>query len=348
MKTRMRVGIFFGGQSAEHEVSIQSAKNVYEALDKSKYEPTLIGINKKGTWHLFEEQQFRQIASNAYQALPESTSAKSLQPYEPMEKGQLDVVFPLLHGPFGEDGTVQGLLKLMGLPFVGADVLGSAVGMDKDVMKRLLRDSGLPIVPFRTVHNHDNISFFQVKKEFGLPFFVKPANLGSSVGVSKVHAAKEFDQAVKKAFSYDSKILIEQGIEAREIECSVLGNEEKIASIPGEVIPTNEFYDYEAKYIDEKGARLEIPAKLTQEQVKEIQEMAIRACQVLCIDGMARVDFFLDKKTKKIYINEINTIPGFTNISMYPKLWEASGIPYAALIDQLISLALARHKKEHN
>lgn len=357
----------FGGQSAEHEVSIQSAKNVVAALDKSKYEAVPIGITKKGKWHSFTQAQFNLLASKNYQALPEKVASESL-PIVSVKQGNLDVVFPILHGPMGEDGTVQGLLKLMDIPFIGADVLGSALGMDKDVMKRLLRDAGLPIAKFLVFHKKNNTVilangvrpestkdrswtsqddelFLFVKKQLGLPFFVKPANLGSSVGVSKVHSSEEFDRAIDKAFSYDRKILVEEGIDAREIECSVLGNEEKIASVPGEIIPSHEFYDYEAKYIDEDGAILDIPAKLNKKQVKEIQEMAIKACQVLCVDGMARVDFFIDKKTDKIYINEINTTPGFTNISMYPKLWEASGIPYAALIDRLISLALERHKK---
>lgn len=350
MKTRIRVGILFGGQSAEHEVSIQSAKNVLQALDKTKYEPVLIGINKTGKWFSLSESQFHYIASQSYHALPEEIATKNLSPQQTLPQANLDVVFPLLHGPMGEDGTVQGMLKLMGLPFVGADVLGSAVGMDKDVMKRLLRDGGLPIAKFLVFSNSDRetLSFELIKKELGIPFFVKPANLGSSIGVAKVHSGSEFAEAIDKAFSYDSKILIEQGIEAREIECSVLGNDEKIASIPGEVIPSHEFYDYEAKYIDEDGAILEIPAKLNKKQVKDIQKLAIQACEVLCVDGMARVDFFLDKKTNHIYINEINTIPGFTSISMYPKLWETSGIPYVELIDRLISLALERQNKEHS
>lgn len=347
MNKKIRIGIIFGGQSSEHEVSIQSAKNVYEALDKNKYDPILIGISKKGKWLALNNNEFQKLSSQSYSALPEKIKAVSLSPQEPLSPEKIDVVFPILHGMYGEDGTVQGLLKLMGIPFVGADVLGSAVGMDKDVMKRLLRDAGIPIVKFLVFQkkNGEKINFANIKKELGLPFFVKPANAGSSVGVSKVAKELEFKSAIEGAFHHDRKILIEQGISAREIECSVLGNENKIASIPGEIIPTHEFYDYDAKYLDEDGARLEIPAGLTNSQIKKVQKLAIKACGVLCIDGMSRVDFFLDKKTAKLYLNEVNTIPGFTNISMYPKLWEASGISYPELIDRLISLALERSSK---
>jgi len=344
MKKKIRIGIIFGGQSSEHEVSIQSAKNVYDAIDKNKYDSVLIGISKKGKWLTLDSKDFQQIASQSYSALPEKIQEASIAPQESFSPEQLDVVFPILHGKLGEDGTVQGFLKLMRVPFVGADVLGSSLGMDKDVMKRLLRDAGIPIVKFLVFQkkDEDKISFASIKKEFGLPFFVKPANAGSSIGVSKVLKETEFGAAIKEAFKHDRKILIEKGITAREIECSVLGNEDKIVSIPGEIIPTHEFYDYDAKYLNENGARMEIPAQLTPLQVKEVQELAIKACNVLCVDGMARVDFFLDKKSNQLYLNEINTIPGFTNISMYPKLWGASGISYSQLIDRLINLALER------
>lgn len=347
MNKKIRIGIIFGGQSSEHEVSIQSARNVFEALDKNNYDPVLIGISKKGTWLTVGNNDFQHIAAQSYSALPEETPSVASTPQAAVTAGKLDVVFPVLHGALGEDGTVQGLLKLMGIPFVGADVLGSAVGMDKDVMKRLLRDAGIPIVKFLVFQKRDKtkMSFESVKKALGLPFFVKPANAGSSIGVSKVSKESEFRQAINEAFKHDRKILIEEGISAREIECSVLGNEEKTASIPGEIIPTHEFYDYDAKYLDENGALLEIPAKLSREQRKQVQDLAIKTCEVLCIDGMSRVDFFLDKKTGKIYLNEVNTIPGFTNISMYPKLWEASGLSYPQLIDKLIQLALERTNK---
>lgn len=344
MKQKIRIGLLFGGQSAEHEVSIRSAKNVYDALDKSKYEPVLIGISKKGDWLTLPLTHFLQIDSKTY-ALPEKISGDSLDVSSSVLQEQLDVVFPVLHGPMGEDGTVQGMLKLFNIPFVGAGVLGSAVGMDKDVMKRLLRDAGLPIAKFLVFHssNKDTTSFKQVTKELGLSLFVKPANLGSSVGVSKVTLEKEFDRAISEAFKYDRKILIEEGVNAREIECAVLGNQDLEASVLGEIIPHHEFYDYDAKYIDEDGAVLEIPAKLSEKQTKEIQELAIKTCEVLCVKGMARVDFFVDKITGKVYVNEVNTIPGFTSISMYPQLWQASGLSYPKLIDKLVSLALENH-----
>ncbi len=347
MSKKIRIGIIFGGQSTEHEVSIQSAKNVYEALDKAIYDPVLIGISKKGKWLTLDNKAFQQVAMKSYSALPDKVQSSHTLPQESLASEKLDVVFPVLHGMYGEDGTVQGLLKLMGIPFIGADVLGSAVGMDKDVMKRLLRDAGIPIVIFLVFQKKDEgkMSFTKVKKKLGLPFFVKPANAGSSIGVSKVSKESEFRQAINEAFKHDRKVLIEQGIPAREIECSVLGNDDKVASIPGEIIPTHEFYDYDAKYIDENGAHLVIPAELTNDQTRLIKELAIKACEVLCVDGMARVDFFLDRETGRIYLNEVNTIPGFTNISMYPKLWEASGVSYPQLIDKLIQLALERANK---
>lgn len=257
----------------------------------------------------------------------------------------IDVVFPILHGPFGEDGTIQGLLKLANVPFVGASVLGSAVGMDKDVMKRLLREAEIPIGKFLTFKEKDIPTYEEAVKNLGLPLFVKPANMGSSVGVSKVREKKDFDKAVWEAFKYDRKILIEEGIKGREIECSVLGNDNPIASIPGEVIPNHDFYSYEAKYIDKDGATLEIPAKLSNEIIKKIQILTVKTFKTLSCEGLGRIDFFL-KENGDILVNEINTIPGFTSISMYPKLWEASGISYTELIDRLIQLALERFKKE--
>lgn len=356
-KKKIRVGILFGGRSAEHEVSLQSAKNVIEALDTSKYEPVLIGIDKTGKWQLAESSKFLLNSENPKLiALNESNrevviaAGRSDNQIVPLEKGKLDtvdVVFPVLHGPFGEDGTVQGLLKLASIPFVGAGVLGSAIGMDKDVMKRLLRDAGIPVAKFMVVRSteKDKLTFESVKKELGLPFFIKPANLGSSIGVNKVKTKEEFKPSLNNSFLFDNKVLIEEFIEGREIECSVLGNDELEASLPGEIIPTHEFYSYDAKYIDEEGARLEIPAKLSKEEAKAVQEMAIKTFQVLNCSGMARVDCFLTPKGK-LYVNEINTIPGFTKISMYPKLWEASGMPYKKLISRLIDLALEKHGEE--
>lgn len=337
MGTKIRIAVLFGGRSAEHEVSIQSAKNVYNALDKNKYDVTLIGISKEGRWYLNSGSKF----------LLGDPSSKLLQTIDlsNQELGHIDVVFPILHGPYGEDGTVQGLLKLMNIPFVGASVLGSALGMDKDVMKRLLQQANIPVAKFFAFTNSNKINFRKLAKELGLPFFIKPANLGSSVGVNKVKNQKEFEKALDEASQYDNKILVEEYIKGREIECSVLGNENPIASIPGEVIVNQEFYSYNAKYIDESGAVLEIPAKLPKDIIKKIQELAVKTFKTLCCEGMGRVDFFLTKDDK-IFVNEINTIPGFTNISMYPKLWEASGIPYNKLIDKLIELALQRHQRD--
>jgi D-alanine-D-alanine ligase len=346
-------------KSAEHEVAFQSAKNVIEAIDKKKYEIVLIGIDKTGMWHLQEKARYllnehnpKLIALN----LTNSTHVVSAQISGRTElvtvetgksHGAIDVVFPVLHGPFGEDGTIQGMLKLMDVPFVGAGVLGSAVGMDKDVAKRLLRDAGIPTAHFLTFARNklQKINFKDVKKELGLPLFIKPANLGSSVGIHKAKNEPDFNFAIKDAFKYDNKILIEEFIKGREIECSVLGNEAPIASIPGEIIPRHEYYSYEAKYIDEKGANLEIPARLPEEVIQKVQTLAIKTFQTLCCEGMARVDFFLTEDNR-LYVNEINTIPGFTKISMYPKLWEISGISYGELIDRLIQLAIERYKLE--
>ncbi len=346
---KIRVAILFGGKSAEHEVSIQSAKNVYNSLDKKKYDVSLIGIDKKGDWHLCPEQYLLD-ASFSQQKVLDAMDTVSLSTKDGTRglvtaslSQPIDVVFPILHGPFGEDGSMQGLLKLANIPFVGSGVLGSAVAMDKDVAKRLLRDAGLPISQFLVYRKGDTISFAEVTKKLGLPCFVKPANLGSSVGVSKVQTEKELKKAVEDAFAYDTKILIEEFIPGREIECSVLGNEDPIVSIPGEIIAIHDFYSYEAKYLDENGANLNIPANLSPEKIKEVQALALKTFSVLCLEGMARIDCFFTPD-EKFYINEANTIPGFTNISMYPKLWEASGISYSELVDRLIELALQRHK----
>src|SRR3989338_3354325 len=349
---KIRVGILFGGKSAEHEVSLRSAKNVYEALDKEKYKPVLIGIDKKGKWLLEDGSRFFLERANAGQeergesvALVPQSEGRVTNFERPGSSETIDVVFPVLHGTFGEDGTVQGLLKLANVPFVGAGVLGSAIGMDKDVMKRILRDAGIPIAKFKAFRENDEISFDAVSGDLGVPLFVKPANLGSSVGVAKARDEKEFRAAVRDAFTYDRKILVEEYIQGREIECSVLGNEDPVASLPGEVIPKHEFYSYEAKYIDEDGAALEIPAKLPEETIKRVQDLAVRAFKALECEGMARVDFFL-KENGDLFVNEINTIPGFTSISMYPKLWEVSGISYSELVDRLIMLAIERFEQE--
>jgi D-alanine-D-alanine ligase len=362
MAKKIRVGVLFGGKSAEHEVSLQSARSIINSLDSEKYEVVTIGIDKQGHWILNDASKFLLQADNpkliklnnngssASLALQLGDRAdKLISVSGSQQAGQIDVVFPVLHGPLGEDGTVQGLLKLANLPFVGAGVLGSAVGMDKDVMKRLLRDAGLPIAKFIVLRRKDEreVKFAAVVAELGLPLFVKPANLGSSVGVRKVKNEAEFKEALSHAFEFDNKILVEEYVPCREIECSVLGNEEPTASVPGEIVPQHEFYSYEAKYIDEKGAILKIPAEISEEQKKEVQQLAIDTFTTLCCEGMARVDIFL-REDGKFFVNEINTIPGFTKISMYPKLWEASGLPYKELIDRLIQLAIERFEREQN
>lgn len=358
--SKIRVGVLFGGQSAEHEISLISAKNVVQAMDREKYDVILIGIDKQGIWHVQNEHGYlchesdprliRLDRGENLLALVPTAHRKELRRYvdSTMQSAlEIDVIFPVLHGPMGEDGTVQGLLKLANIPFVGAGVLGSAIGMDKDVMKRLLRDAGIPIARFCALQRRHKslIDIDEIISELGLPLFVKPANLGSSVGISKVKHRDALWAALDMAFQYDRKILIEEAIVGREIECSVLGNEDPVASLPGELICQHEFYSYEAKYLDENGAHFCIPAALPKETIEKIQQIACHAYRVLCVEGMARVDFFL-KESGEILINEINTIPGFTSISMYPKMWEASGLKYADLIDQLIQLALDRHDQE--
>ncbi|MFA6257413.1 MAG: D-alanine--D-alanine ligase family protein [Candidatus Paceibacterota bacterium] len=310
---KIKIGVLLGGKSAEHEVSLKSASNVIKALDKTKYHITPIKINKDGKFDFNDLKNF-------------------------------DVIFPVMHGPFGEDGSMQGLLKLASVPFVGPSVLGSAVGMDKDVTKRLLRDAGIPIGKFITIKLGDKINFSKIKKELGLPLFIKPANMGSSVGVSKVRNEKEFKKAMSEAFKFDTKVIIEEFIDGREIECALLGNDTPMASIPGEIIANQDFYSYDAKYIDE-GSVAVIPAKIDKKTTKKIQELAIKTFQALNCEGMSRVDFFL-KKNGDILVNEINTIPGFTDISMYPKLWEASGVSSFKLLDRLLELAIERFERD--
>jgi D-alanine-D-alanine ligase len=356
---KINVGILFGGKSAEHEVSLQSAKNIVEAIDRKRYDITLIGIDKEGGWHLNDAARFlinsgdpRHIAlkpTGKYLAVnPAGQADRFLCVADRGARNDIDVIFPVLHGSFGEDGTVQGLLKLAGVPFVGAGVLGSAVGMDKDVMKRLWRDAGLPLARFLVFHKHEEggLGFAQVSRSLGSPVFVKPANAGSSVGINKVASAGEFARAVREAFAFDNKIVIEEAIEgARELECAVLGNEAPVASGIGEIILNADFYSYKAKYLDENGAIVKVPADLPAEVAERVREMALSAFRAVCCEGMARVDFFLTKEGK-ILLNEINTIPGFTNISMYPRLWQESGVSYVELIHRLIQLAIERHERE--
>ena len=355
---KINVALLFGGKSTEHEVSLQSAKNIIHAIDKEKYELTLIGIDKRGQWFLCDQEDFLinedspkdimlkhkgvavvfQMGKDSEQLIcfAEKTFTKSI-----------DVVFPILHGTYGEDGIVQGLLTLANIPFVGPSPLGSGIGMDKDVAKRLLRDAGIPVAKSLTYQQWEQpgINFEAVVEQLGLPVFVKPASLGSSVGISKVKRQDELFAAIKEAFAFDHKIIIEECIEGQEIECAILGNEIPIASAVGAIIPQQEFYSYAAKYIDDQGAAIQIPADIPKEIAALVQELAIKAFQVLCCEGMARVDFFLTKE-HNVLINEINTIPGFTKISMYPKLWGISGISYTDLIDRLIQLALERNIKD--
>jgi D-alanine-D-alanine ligase len=361
MGKKIRVGVVFGGRSAEHEVSIQSARNILEAIDRSKYDVILLGIDREGRWYLNDRSlpllekgkesgilpDCKSKGAHEVALAPRGDSTQLLDLSSNKGMGTLDVVFPILHGPYGEDGSVQGLCKLANMPCVGAGILGSSVGMDKEVMKRLLRDAGIPIARFVTLKKSapDAVSFEAAEAELGAPLFVKPANLGSSVGVSKVRTAEEYRSAVSMAFRYDTKILVEECINGREVECAVLGNENPQASIPGEIKPAHDFYDYDAKYIDENGAALEIPARLDAKTTEGVRELALKTFLVLCCEGMARVDMFVEEGGR-ILVNEINTIPGFTRISMYPKLWEASGIPYAELIDRLIRLALERFADE--
>jgi len=355
-KKRLRVGVIFGGRSGEHEVSLASAASVIRALDPEKYEAVPIGITKDGRWLVGTgaQKMLPDVLKNGQRVwLPPDPTSASLVPMTPSAEHPavgVDVVFPVLHGTFGEDGTVQGLLELAGLPYVGAGVIGSAVGMDKDVQKRLFAEEGLPIVPFVAVRRaeweRDRKSTIRaIKKKLRFPMFVKPATLGSSVGMTRVKTEKELPAALDLAGEFALKIMVERAVSAREIEVSVLGNEDIRASIPGEILPHREFYDYTAKYLEE-GTRLLIPAPLNKKQVATFQDYAARAFRAIECAGMARCDFFLEKKTGEIYINELNTIPGFTSISMYPKMWEASGLPYPQLIDKLIELAFELHREK--
>ncbi len=357
MSQKLHLGIIFGGRSAEHEVSLQSARNIIEAIDRDKYDLTLIGIDRDGQWYLNDTSHFLLASQNpellklneASQALvlrPGSGGQQLVKVSDMTHLPALDVVFPVLHGTYGEDGAVQGLLRMAGVPFVGSGILGSAVGMDKDVMKRLLVQAEIPTAEWVTLRSPDQADLAAIQAEIGnFPWFVKPANLGSSVGIHKIKQASDLMPALLDAFSYDHKVLVERGITGREIECSVLGNQDPIVSVPGEIKVQAEFYSYEAKYIDADGAVLQIPAELDPEVRAEVQALAIKTFQVLEAEGLARVDCFLTPDNQ-IYMNEINTLPGFTQVSMYPKLWEASGIGYRDLLDRLISLALSRSQRE--
>jgi D-alanine-D-alanine ligase len=351
---KLRVGVLFGGRSGEHEVSLVSAASIIRGLDPQKYEAVPIGVTKEGHWLIGEGAQKmlpEVLRSGQRVVMSADPTESSLMPIDGSARGQkLDVVFPVIHGTFGEDGTMQGLLELAGLPFVGAGVLGSAIGMDKDVAKKLMQVAGIPVVPWIAVQRADwerqpKEIRRAIEKKFKYPVFVKPATLGSSVGMTKVHSRAELGPALDLAAEFAMKIMVERAVIAREIEVSVLGNHDPRASVPGEIVPHREFYDYAAKYLEE-GTQLLIPAKLKKSEVKKVQAMAVTAFRALELSGMARVDFFIEKRGGKIFLNEVNTIPGFTSISMYPKLWEANGIPFRELISKLIDLALEQHKEK--
>jgi len=349
--------ILFGGRSAEHEISLLSARNVLSALDRTRFEPMLVGIDKAGRWHRESERTLEAAAGD-----PRGVMLDASAPAVGMEDalvargpgnapGAIDseaVVFPVLHGTFGEDGTVQGAMELAGIAYVGAGVLGSAVGMDKDVAKRLLRDAGIPIVDFGVVmagaFRRDPAGALRALPDLGYPRYVKPANAGSSVGVSRAAGPADLERAVRAALAFDSKVLVERGVDAREIECAVLGNDSPEASIPGEILVHHKdgFYSYDAKYVDPDGASWKIPADLPPEMIARVQALAVATFRALELSGMARVDFFVTRDGRALYVNEVNTIPGFTAVSMYPKMWEASGLTPSALITRLIELAIER------
>jgi D-alanine-D-alanine ligase len=356
---KIRIGVIFGGRSGEHEISQQSARSVMAALDPEKYEVVMIGITKSGRWltgnvaAALEAGQDDVARPAALLPDPQSSGLMEIdrtdtRPASLSEVAHLDVIFPVLHGPYGEDGTVQGLLELAGLPYIGAGVVGSAVGMDKAIFKHVMAANGLPVLPWQLVlrsgwSNDPETILDRIEADFHYPVFTKPANLGSSVGIQKCHKRQSLTAGLQEAFRYDRRVIVEQGVNARELEVSVLGNDDPIASVVGEVRPRREFYDYVAKYVSDD-SELDIPADITPEQSETVRHLAVKAFQAIDCAGLGRVDFLLDKDNGRLYINELNTIPGFTRISMYPKLWEASGIPYSELLDRLVALALERHK----
>jgi D-alanine-D-alanine ligase len=357
---KIRVIILFGGRSAEHEVSLLSARNVFLALDRERFEPLLIGIDKQGHWRIEPEKTLLEAAGDPRILKLVAAGRELTVPVHPEDKtledssnarplmASDDVVFPVLHGTYGEDGTVQGLLELADIAYVGPGHLGSAIGMDKDVTKRLLAQAGIPVVPWRVVTAHamkrNAARCLDLASELGFPAFVKPANAGSSVGVSKVKSAAELEPALHAALAFDTKVLVEAAVNAREIECAVLGNDEPVASMPAEIVVHHKdgFYSYDAKYVDADGSEAKIPADLPSETMARVRDLAVATFRALELAGMARVDFFLDKDRGDFYVNEVNTIPGFTAISMYPKLWEATGVPIKELVSRLIDLAIER------
>lgn len=357
---KLRVGVIFGGRSAEHEVSLQSAKNIVDALDRERFEPVLIGIDKEGRWHLNDASDYLLNQENpALIALNRSNRELAVVPgkaeQQLVETGSrqlldhVDVIFPIVHGTQGEDGCLQGLLRMADIPFVGSDVLGSAICMDKDVSKRLLRDAGIAITPFVTLTraNAARTPFGEAQRKLGLPLFIKPANMGSSVGVSKVEDEASYDEAVRLALAFDDKVLVESAVKGREIECAVLGNEQPIASGCGEIVVGSGFYSYDSKYIDEDAAKVVVPADIPAEASERIRQLAVDAFLALECSGLARVDVFLTD-SGEVLVNELNSLPGFTRISMYPKLWQAAGMTYSELVSRLIDLAIERHAARRN
>ncbi|OPJ54811.1 D-alanine--D-alanine ligase [Alkalithermobacter paradoxus] len=357
---KKNIAIIFGGKSGEHEVSLSSASSIYNHIDKEKYNVYTIGITKEGNW-LYYEGSCENIKNGKWVELANKDAKINLIPTQGEKIGislsngvfhEIDIIFPVLHGPYGEDGSIQGLFEISNIPYVGCGVLSSSVGMDKIICKKIFKEMGLSQVKFEYVTRYEFVKNVQdsinnIERNINYPMFVKPANLGSSVGISKAKNKDELILAINEALRYDYRVIIEEGINAREIEVSVLGNEDVSASIVGEIIPAKEFYDYEAKYIN-ASSKLLIPAPIDDDIIKKVQDMAIKAFKGIDGCGLARVDFFIDKDTTEIYINEINTMPGFTNISMYPKLWEASGIEYKDLIDKLITLAVEKFEQKKN
>lgn len=355
MGKRLNVAVIFGGKSGEHEVSLMSATNVLKAMDKEKYSIYMIGITKQGKWMTYKGEVDK-IADGSWEKeaaemdREETINLLFSKLFKGEAESRIDVVFPVLHGPNGEDGTIQGLFEMLDVSYVGCSVTASALGMDKGFSKQLFKDAGLPVGEYAVVLKADiekDIASIKgmVEDKFTYPVFVKPVNMGSSVGITKAHNGEELIRGLKDACKYDRKVMIEENINCREFECAVLGNNDPVASGVGEIIPSREFYDYEAKYFDDGKSVLVIPAQLPDSKIEEFREAAVKAYKALDCCGMARVDFFLDKETDKIYINELNTIPGFTKISMYPKLWDAAGVSYSNLIDKLIDLAVERHNE---
>lgn len=352
---KKNIAIIFGGHSSEHEVSINSARNIFKALDKTKFSPLLLGVSKQGTWFHISETEIENLSaihdskmkSEQTIALIRSNSKVFCFNLQTQIKNELDCAFPIIHGTNGEDGVLQGYLKTLGVPFVGCGVLSSAVGMDKEVMKIVMTNAGIPNSKYMVIKSSDTLNFDAVAKNLGLPFFIKPANAGSSVGVHKVKSKDDFALMMNDAFKYDHKILAEEFIAGREIECSVMGlNQSPEAAVPGELIVKHEFYSYEAKYLDENGAEIVIPAKVTAEQSENIRTLAVKTYQALYCDGLTRVDFFM-KKDGTLTVNEINTLPGFTKISMYPMMWQAKGLQYSELITKLIQFAFDKNDFEN-